>query len=88
MQNIHIFPDNLKFKQCVQSSSAAQNWPTEEVATAKQLGNKKMFSHWSFVHRLGAINERHGFTDPDPPQNVMDPEHCQEHEMFTVFTLY
>jgi hypothetical protein len=27
----------------VQSSSAALNWPRQEVASAKQLGNKKWF---------------------------------------------
>ncbi len=24
----------------------------------------------------GSINQRHGSADPDPPQNVMDPQHC------------
>jgi hypothetical protein len=26
----------------------------------------------------GTINQRHGtaYQDPDPPQNVMDPQHC------------
>jgi hypothetical protein len=24
----------------------------------------------------GFINQRHGSADPDPHQNVMDPEHC------------
>ncbi len=24
----------------------------------------------------GSISLRHGSTDPDPPQNVMDPQHC------------
>jgi hypothetical protein len=29
----------------------------------------------------GSISQRHGSADPDPdpPQNVMDPEHCQKH---------
>jgi hypothetical protein len=25
----------------------------------------------------GSISQKHGSEDPDPPQNVMDPEHCQ-----------
>jgi hypothetical protein len=24
----------------------------------------------------GSISQRHGSADPDPHQNVMDPEHC------------
>jgi hypothetical protein len=24
----------------------------------------------------GFISQRHGSADPDPPQNVMDPQHC------------
>jgi hypothetical protein len=24
----------------------------------------------------GSIIQRHGSADPDPPQNVMDPQHC------------
>jgi hypothetical protein len=24
----------------------------------------------------GSISQRHGFADPDPHQNAMDPEHC------------
>ncbi len=24
----------------------------------------------------GSISQRHGSVDPDPPQNVMDPQHC------------
>jgi hypothetical protein len=24
----------------------------------------------------GSISQRHGSADPDPPQNVMDPQHC------------
>jgi hypothetical protein len=29
----------------------------------------------------GSISQRHGTADPDPdpPQNVMDPQHCQKH---------
>jgi hypothetical protein len=29
----------------------------------------------------GSISQRHGFADPDPdpPQNVMDPQHCCRH---------
>ncbi len=31
--------------------------------------------------RSGSIGQRHGYADPDsdPPQNVMDPQHCQFH---------
>jgi hypothetical protein len=24
----------------------------------------------------GSISQRHGYADPDPQQNVMDPKHC------------
>ncbi len=27
----------------------------------------------------GSISQRHGSADPDPHQNVMDPQHCREH---------
>jgi hypothetical protein len=26
----------------------------------------------------GSISQRHGSADPDPPQNVMDPQHCHQ----------
>jgi hypothetical protein len=26
----------------------------------------------------GSISQRHGSADPDPQQNVMDPQHCRE----------
>ena len=26
----------------------------------------------------GFISQRHGSPDPDPPQNVMDPQHCSK----------
>jgi hypothetical protein len=26
----------------------------------------------------GSISQRHGSTDPDPHQNVMDPQHCRD----------
>jgi hypothetical protein len=26
----------------------------------------------------GSISQRHGSADPDPHQNVMDPEHCSQ----------
>jgi hypothetical protein len=28
----------------------------------------------------GSISQKHGSEDPDPPQNVMDPEHWLEDE--------
>ena len=30
----------------------------------------------------GSISQRHGSADPDPdpPQNVMDPQHCSYHQ--------
>jgi hypothetical protein len=28
------------------------------------------------IARSGSISQRHGSADPDPRQNVMDPEHC------------
>ncbi len=27
----------------------------------------------------GSIGQSHGSADPDPPQNVMDPQHCPQH---------
>jgi hypothetical protein len=27
----------------------------------------------------GSISQRHGSADPDPHQNVIDPEHCHKH---------
>jgi hypothetical protein len=27
----------------------------------------------------GSIRQRHGSADPDPHQNVIDPQHCQTH---------
>jgi hypothetical protein len=27
----------------------------------------------------GSISQRHGSADPDPHQNVMDPEYCKKH---------
>jgi hypothetical protein len=29
----------------------------------------------------GSISQRHRFADPDPHQNVMDPEHCLKHKL-------
>jgi hypothetical protein len=26
----------------------------------------------------GSISQRHGSADPDPHQNVMDPQHCSD----------
>ncbi len=26
----------------------------------------------------GSSSQRHGSADPDPPRNVMDPQHCPE----------
>jgi hypothetical protein len=37
----------------------------------------------------GSISQRHGSADPDqdpdPPQNVMDPQHCSEGCCISVF---
>jgi hypothetical protein len=30
---------------------------------------------WSLTKRAGSISQRHGFADPDPYQNVTDPQH-------------
>jgi len=27
----------------------------------------------------GSVSQRHGSADPDPHQNVMDPQHCLGH---------
>jgi hypothetical protein len=31
-----------------------------------------------------SISQRHGSADPDPPQNVMDPQHCPEHQKIVI----
>jgi hypothetical protein len=28
------------------------------------------------IEGSGSISQRHGSADPDPHQNVMDPQHC------------
>ncbi len=33
----------------------------------------------------GSISQRHGSADPDPPQNVMDPQHCIAVKSISVF---
>ncbi len=30
----------------------------------------------------GSTSQRHGSADPDPPQNVMDPQHCLQRLFF------
>jgi hypothetical protein len=35
----------------------------------------------------GSIGQRHGSADPDPHQNVMDPEHWLEHSFQGIFAL-
>jgi hypothetical protein len=36
----------------------------------------------------GSISQRHGSADPDPDphQNVMDPEHCTQHRALLPFS--
>jgi hypothetical protein len=38
----------------------------------------------------GSISQRHGSADrdPDPPQNVMDPQHCCQVTKFVKWNLY
>ncbi len=36
----------------------------------------------------GSIIQRHGSADPDPHQNVMDPEHCKKDEASHLIILY
>jgi hypothetical protein len=36
----------------------------------------------------GSISQKHGSEDPDPPQNVMDPEHCPNGSEFLVFVVF
>ena len=38
----------------------------------------------------GSISQRHGSEDPDPdpPQNVMDPQHCLVEVQFLKFIVY
>ncbi len=33
----------------------------------------------------GSINQRYGSADPDPYQNVMDPQHCQKDKIVIYF---
>jgi hypothetical protein len=33
----------------------------------------------------GSISQRHGSADPDPHQNLMDPEHCLSDYKFKTF---
>jgi hypothetical protein len=39
---------------------------------------QKVISRSGSESRFGSISQRHGSADPDPDphQNVMDPEHC------------
>jgi hypothetical protein len=37
-----------------------------------------------FGSESGSISQRHGSTDPDPHQNVMDPQHCFPGKRFAV----
>ncbi len=30
------------------------------------------------IEGSGSISQRHGSADPDPHQNVMDPQHCSQ----------
>jgi hypothetical protein len=30
------------------------------------------------IEGSGSISQRHGSADPDPPENVMDPQHCYQ----------
>jgi hypothetical protein len=53
----------------------------QKVSYRKTLYNKICFLLTSLrsmtkVAGSGSISERHGSADPDPHQNVMDPEHC------------
>jgi hypothetical protein len=32
------------------------------------------------IEGSGSISQRHGSADPDPYQNVMDPQHCYQEE--------
>jgi hypothetical protein len=35
----------------------------------------------------GSISQRHGSADPDPHQNVMDPQHCLRETLTQYITL-
>ncbi len=59
------------------------------------LKNEKLISRKTFFQKIsfllaskrsmtkiagsGSISQKHGSADPDPHQNIMDPEHCLEH---------
>jgi hypothetical protein len=43
------------------------------------LQKVKMTKVAGFGSESRSISQRHGPADPDPNQNVMDPEHCQNH---------
>ena len=48
---------------------------------------KKLVFCWSMtkIAGSGSISQRHGSADPDPdpPQNVMDPQHCFYRKLLT-----
>jgi hypothetical protein len=37
---------------------------------------------------FGSISQKHGSEDPDPPQNIMDLEHCPNGSEFFVFVVF
>ncbi len=42
-----------------------------------------LLASWRSMTKIagsGSISQRHGSADPDPPQNVMDPQHCFQGE--------
>jgi hypothetical protein len=46
---------------------------------SKSNKQKKLCKKFVFCWHLegqSSISQRHGSADPDPPQNVMDPQHC------------
>ncbi len=59
---------------------------------SKSNKQKKLFQKISFLlaswgpmtkiagSGSGSISQRHGSADPDPHQNVMDPQHCSKHK--------
>jgi hypothetical protein len=39
------------------------------------------------IEGSGSISQRHGSADPDPPQNIMDPQHCYQYAKIVRKTL-
>ncbi len=54
------------------------NVPSKSNKQNNFLKNSFLFASWRSMPKIaGSISQRHGSADPDPQQNIMDPEHCR-----------